>query len=256
MNLTNLRILITRPAGQAVDFAERLAKLGAIPILFPTIQVEAFRDNPELDRALINLQNYDWLVVTSVNGVEAVFERLYALDIDHLPASLKVAAIGPKTAAALQSVGVQPDFIPKEYIAEAILPGLGELQHLRVLLLRADIARPALAEAIRRAGGEAYDISVYRILAGQPDPGALEALREGVDIVTFTSSSTVHHFNDLVRQAGLDPIHLPGDPRFVCIGPITAKTAQEEGLPVGFTAREYTTNGIIQALLEAPVKEA
>jgi uroporphyrinogen-III synthase len=256
MNLANLRIVITRPAAQAVDFAERLASLGAIPIVFPTIQVETLRDNPELDRALTNLHNYDWLVITSVNGVAAIFERLSALGIHRLPGSLKVAAIGPQTAAALRSVGVQPDFVPQEYIAEAILPGLGNLLHLKVLLLRADIARPALTESIRQAGGEACEIPAYRTLAGQPDPRALEALREGVDLVTFTSSSTVRHFIDLVRQNGLDPVHLPGNPRFVCIGPITAKTAEEEGLPVALTAREYTTNGIIQALLEAPLQEA
>jgi uroporphyrinogen-III synthase len=123
------------------------------------------------------------------------------------------------------------------------------------LLLRADIARPALTEAIRHAGGEAHEIPVYRTLAGEPDSTAIEALREGVDMVTFTSSSTVRHFIDLVRRGGLDPVHLPGDPRFVCIGPITAKTAEEEGLPVALTAKEYTTNGIIQALLEAPIEE-
>jgi uroporphyrinogen-III synthase len=147
-------------------------------------------------------------------------------------------------------MGVQPEFVPDEYVAEAILPGLGELQGCRVLLLRADLARPALPQAIRQSGGEAHEIAVYNTVAAELDPEALEALRQGVDVVAFTSSSTVRNFVSLVRQAGLDPAALPGNPLYACIGPVTAQTAREEGLPVSLVADEYTTEGLIKALLE------
>jgi uroporphyrinogen-III synthase len=194
-------------------------------------------------------------VLTSVNGVYAVWERMAALQISKLPQQLKVAAIGPKTAAALTAEGVPPDFVPKEYIAEAILNGLGNLTGQLVLLLRADIARPALHQAISLAGGVAHEVSVYTTQPAQPDPQALLTLHQGVDVITFTSSSTVRNFVSLVRQSGLNPLLLPGKPLLACIGPVTAGTAVEEGLPIHLIAKEYTTDGLIKALLEFDTKE-
>ncbi len=252
MELENKRILITRPRSQAEDFAHRLQALGAIPVYFPVIEISPIQETAELDQALQQLDQYDWLVLTSVNGVQVVWDRLDELLIEDLPDRLKVAAIGPKTAAALRQVGVVPDFVPDEYVAEAILPGLGELSNLRVLLLRADLARAALPQAIEQAGGMAHEIAVYNTLPAQPDPQELRDLQLGVDIVTFTSSSTVRNFVSLARQAGLDHQSLPGEPLIACIGPITAQTALEQGLNVDLVASEYTTQGLIQALLEFP----
>jgi uroporphyrinogen-III synthase len=171
-----------------------------------------------------------------------------ALGIEKVPPSVRLAAIGPKTAAALERRGAAPHFVPEEYVAEAILPGLGDLNGRRVLLLRADLARPALALAINAAGGTADEIAAYRTLPAQPDPEGLEALRQGVDVITFTSSSTVRNFSALARCAGLNPLALPCRPLFACIGPITAGTAWTEGFPVGLVAGEYTTSGLIRAL--------
>ena len=252
MELENKRILITRPQPQAADFARQLQALGAVPILFPVIEISPNQDTSAIDQALQQLDQYAWLVLTSVNGVQVVWDRLADLQIEGLPDRLKVAAIGPKTAAALQTVGVVPDFVPDEYVAEAILPGLGELQGLRVLLLRADLARAALPQAIQQAGGVAHEIAVYNTLPAQPDPLELRSLQLGVDVVTFTSSSTVRNFVNLACQAGLDPQALPGDPLIACIGPITAETAREHGLQVDLVASEYTTQGLIQALLDFP----
>ena len=120
------------------------------------------------------------------------------------------------------------------------------------MLLRADLARAALPQAIEHAGGVAHEIAVYNTLPAQPDPQELRDLQLGVDIVTFTSSSTVRNFVSLARQAGLDPQSLPGEPLIACIGPITAQTALEQGLKVDLVAGEYTTQGLIQALLEFP----
>ena len=250
MDLKGKRILITRPRSQSTSFARCLEEQGAIPILFPVIEIAPVKVSRVLDQALRHLDQYDWLVLTSANGVQVTWKRLEDLHIRALPEGLKVAAIGPNTAAELHSVGVCPDFVPAEYVAEAILPGLGKLQGCRVLLLRADMARPALPQAIRRGGGVATEIAVYNTVAAQPDPEALHALRQGVDVVTFTSSSTVRNFISLVRGVGLDPAALPGNPLYACIGPVTAQTAGEEGLPVSVMASEYTTDGLIEALLE------
>lgn len=259
-NLYNKRVLITRPRGQAAEFAAALQAYGAVPISFPVIEIGRIEDTICLDRALMKLACYEWLILTSVNGVDAVWERLEALNLTRrenngIPASLKIAAIGPKTAAAIQQRGVVPAFVPEEYIAEAILPGLGDLMGRWALLTRADLARPALAEAIEAAGGVAHEIVVYRTLPASPDPEGFKALSTGVDIVTFTSSSTVKNFFALVSANGMDPHNLPGNPMIACIGPITAETARQEGFTVDVMADEYTTEGLIKALIKSSLEE-
>jgi uroporphyrinogen-III synthase len=250
MDLTGTRILITRPLRQAGEFAEALRAARAEPVFFPAIQIRPVENTAALDRALRQLPCYAWVVFTSVNGVDAVWKRLNMLGLPGIPDGVRVAAIGPKTAAALQERSIKPDFVPDEYIAEAVLPGLGELDRRWVLLPRADLARPALARAIRDAGGIAHTVTAYRTLPASPDPEGLQSLRDGVDVVTFTSSSTVRNFVALVQAAGLDPLRLPGAPLIACIGPITAATAAESGFCVSVMAAEYTTVGLLAALQE------
>ncbi|MGE5221798.1 MAG: uroporphyrinogen-III synthase [Omnitrophica WOR_2 bacterium] len=248
MELKGARVVITRPRRQADEFAKALRQAGALPISFPVIEIGPLEDYTALDRALCDLPAYDWLVLTSANGVEAVWERLAFLGMDNIPGGTKIAAIGPKTAAALASRGASVSFMPEEYVAEAMLPGLGDLHGRKILLARADIARPALANAIRTAGGEAHEIPAYRTLPARLEPGSLEALQAGAEIITFTSSSTVLNFVALVRSAGLDPLHLPGSPLVACIGPVTVATAREQGFIAGVVAAEYTTAGLLAAL--------
>ena len=239
-----IKILITRPRSQAASFAEILTKAGLNPIFFPVIEIQAIENNIRLQRALRKLSCYDWVIFTSVNGVYVVWEALNKLQIDNPLPSVKVAAIGPKTAQALQERGIATSFVPDEYVAEAIVPGLGDLCGAWVLLARADIARKALPDAIVQAGGLVHDIAVYRTLPVEPDPHGLRALQDGLDIVTLTSPSTVLNFIAIVRNAGLDPHNLPGNPTFACIGPITAQAARREGLPNLVVAKEYTTQGL------------
>lgn len=237
------RILVTRPRAQADSFVEGLRTAGFEAIYFPVIEIRSIEDNSELDQALVQINKYDWVVFTSVNGVEVVFDRLEKYS--SLP---PIAAIGPKTAEALKARGVTPDFVPEEYVAEAILPGLGNLRGKWVLLPRAEIARKALPEAIANAGGIAHEIAVYKTLPAQPDPEGLAALKAGVDVVTLTSPSTVQNFVAIAKQNGLNPFNLANNPLFACIGPITEQAAREEGLINLVVAKEYTTDGLIQIL--------
>ncbi len=242
-------VLITRPRRQAKAFAAMLAEAGFRPICFPVIEIRPVEDTASLDGALRDLASYDWLVFTSVNGVEALWDRKEALGNGGLPSDLRVAAIGPLTAKALDERGVRADFVPDAYVAESIPPGMGDLQGCRVLLPRADIARKALAAGIEAAGGHAREIAVYQTLPVKPDPEGLMALQRGVDIITFTSSSTVRNFVALVKGIGLDPLRLPGLPLIACIGPITASAAGDERLEVGLIAEEFTTSGLAKALV-------
>ncbi len=246
----NKKILITRPRTQSAEFGTALQTSGFEPYYFPVIEIRPVSDLGKLDRALDDIHGYRWVVFTSANAVDVFVNRaVFRKGRPPLPDELKIAAIGPKTAAALQERGIEPSLVPDEYTAEAILPGLGNLRGKRVLLPCAEIARKTLPEAIRAAGGTADEIPVYHTLPVTPDADGLAALKAGVDWVTFTSSSTVQNFTRIVRQQDLDPLDLPGKPKIACIGPITGQTAREEGLEVDVIAGRYTTEGLISAML-------
>jgi uroporphyrinogen-III synthase len=238
------RILVTRPRAQATDLCERLSAQGATPIVFPTIEIAPLQDYGVLDHAIRDLSSYQWIIFTSVNGVEAFWDRLAivgaGLALAHL-ATQRIAAIGPATAGALRSHGAAATLIPDEYIAEAIVDGIGDVRGQRILLPRADIAREALAIELAKRGAIVDEIAAYRTLPAQPDPIGLAELRRGVDVITFTSSSTVRNF---VALAGREI----GQALIACIGPITASTARELGLRVDVMATEYTMDGLVAAL--------
>ena len=243
-----MKVLITRPRSQANGFATALQEAGFETVFFPVIEIGGIQNTDLLDAALRNLSSYDWLILTSVNGVEAVWKRMQALGQEKIPPTVKVAAIGPKTGAALESHNIIPSFIPDEYVAEAILPGLGDLADRRVLLCRADIARKALPELIEQAGGKADEIVAYRTLPGRPVIDGIMKLQLGVEVITFTSPSTVRNFIEIVKEAGFDPLRLPGNPKVACIGPITQKAAEEAGFVDIIVAEEYTAEGLVELL--------
>lgn len=247
-DLNGLRIVITRARKQANEFDRQLRKRGAEVIPFPAIRIAPLVDTSKLDSALSALDSYDWLILTSVNGVDAVWDRISELGTAPGFHEVNVAAIGPKTAAELERRGVTPNFVPDEYIAEAILLGLGDPRGQRFLLARAELARPALANALREAGGEFDDLACYRTLPEKPDRRALSELRAGVDIVTFTSPSTATCFAQILQTEGIDPTAIPGDPLIACIGPITAATVGEIGMNADIVADLYTTEGLIEAM--------
>jgi uroporphyrinogen-III synthase len=186
-------------------------------------------------------------VFTSVNAVDVVCNE-YARFFTKENLGAMFAAIGPKTAEALRKHNIEPNFVPEEYTAEAILPGLGDLHGKWVLLPRAEIARKALPEAIANAEGIAHEIAVYKTLPAQPDPDGIAALKSGVDVITLTSPSTVQNFFAIARQNGLDPLNLPSNPLFACIGPITEQAAKEEGLVNLVVTKEYTTERLMEVI--------
>lgn len=245
------RVLITRPRAQSESFGEALKAAGFEPIYFPVIEIRPIENNVTLDKVLDKLNCYEWIVFTSVNAVDIFFSPS-PLGPSPLGRGqgkgLRVAAIGPKTADALRRHNIEPDFVPEEYVAEAILPGLGDLRGKWVLLPHAEIARKALPEAIVEAGGTAHEIVVYKTLPAELDMEGLDALKMGVDVITFTSASTVENFVAVLRQNKLDPLNLPNNPLFACIGPITEQAAREEGLVNLVVAKEYTTEGLIEVI--------
>ncbi len=241
------RILITRARAQADEFADKLRSAGFEPVYFPVIEIKPIENNIALERALSKLGCYEWVVFTSVNAVDIVFDH-YSPFLLAEGLEVKFAAIGPKTADALKAHGITPDFVPEEYVAEAILPGLGDLLGKWVLLPRAEIARKALPEAIFNAGGVPHEVTVYRTLPAQTSLEGLDALHSGVDMITLTSPSTVQNFVAVLEQNGLDPKDLPNNPLFACIGPITEQAAKEAGLQNLIVAQEYTTDGLLAAL--------
>lgn len=249
--LAGKRILITRPREQAADLEQRLRELGAIPIAFPTIRIVAPTDQyAALDAALRQLATFDWAIFTSVNGVRHVWQRLQALDIDAQAfATVRLAAIGPATAQALVDQGLQVAVMPERYVAEGLLDAIPNPAGQRFLLPRADLARDTLRIGLQAAGADVVEVPAYHTTLEAPAPEALAALDAGVDILTFTSSSTVRNFVD---QLGPERVRaLSAQALVVAIGPITADTADELGLGVDAVAVEYTIAGLVEALAAA-----
>jgi uroporphyrinogen-III synthase len=264
--LAGLHVLVTRPEAQSEALLGRLRALGAEPVVCPTIRIEGLADFGPLDEAIGRLSGYDWAIFTSVNGVRFFFERLATLgagmealrspargagmDALRTPA-LRLAAIGPATAQALEAQGLQVAFVPSRYVAEAILEEIGPVAGLHILLPRADIARKALADGLRAQGALVDEVSAYRTVAAAGEEPMLPAgLAEGVDIATFTSPSTVHGFLALLEAAGRPVGQVLAGAKIACIGPITARAAQEAGLRVDIVAPEHTVEGLLNAINE------
>ncbi len=245
-----MKVLITRPRTQADDFADKLRAAGFEPIFFPVIEIQPIENNIELEKAIRNIEKYAWVVFTSVNAVNVVFDKArFTIErTENTEKKEKISAIGPKTADALRKRGLEPDFIPDEYIGEAILPGLSDVKGKWILLPRAEIARKELPEAISKAGGIVHEIIVYRTLPAEIDLNGLNALKSGVDIITFTSASTVENFVAIAKQNGLDPLNLPNNPLFACIGPVTEQAARNAGFQNIVVAKDYTTEGLIEVI--------
>ncbi len=252
--LHGLRVLITRTRGGASKLAALLAEQGAEPIVFPTIKIVPPDDFGPLDRAIADLSLYDWLIFTSANGVRYFFDRLAAADLDSRAlGGLKIAAIGPATAAALGDFGLRADLVPAEYRAEAAVAALaGEAEAgRRFLLPRAEEARQVLPRELAGLGGKIDVVTAYKTVL--PDEADVANLRRtlaegGLDLALFTASSTVKNLARLFPGESL--ADLLAGVKIGVIGPITAETAQELGLSIDVQAGEYTLAGLVGAVIE------
>jgi len=251
--LSGKKILITRARDQAAVFSSSLKDLGAEVIELPTIEIVQPLNWKGLDRAIDHMDSYNWLIFTSANGVNFFCQRLGERGKGpRLPSSLKVCAIGPATAYQLKEKGMEVDYTPKEFVAEAILKGFEKmvLKGRRILLARAREARDILPEGLKKMGAQVDVVETYRTVKPKGGSKKLkELLTKGkIDAITFTSSSTVNHFAELLKKEDLQI--LLKDIAIACIGPITARTAKGWRIRVQIQPKQYTVPALTQAIVQ------
>jgi len=247
------RVIVTRSREQASDFSVLLEKNGAEPIEFPTIETVRPKDWKEIDRAIKNLPKYDWAIFTSVNGVKYFVERLKKFDKDIRELKgIKICAIGPATAKAIEDLGIKVDLVPKEYRAESIIAGLGKnkIKGKRFLLPRALKAREVLPEEIKRLGGKVDVVSAYRTIKPKEKTDEIRKMLEEkkIDVVTFTSSSTVENFVSMFKKG--EAAGLLQDVAVASIGPITRDTASTLGIKTNIMPEKYTIPALTEAIVQ------
>ncbi|MBU0513649.1 MAG: uroporphyrinogen-III C-methyltransferase [Proteobacteria bacterium] len=241
------RVAVTRTREQASALASALAELGAEVVETPTIRIVPSEDYGPLDRAIGRLPEYDYLVFTSPNGVTHFWERLAAQGQDaRWLGGLRLAAIGPATAQALAERGLTSDIVPEKFVAEGLIEALAseQLEGQRILLPRAARAREILPDELRRQGATVDVVAAYRTVPPEGDQ-ARRVFETGVDLVTFTSSSTV---TNLHKMLGDDFLRLLQGTIVAAIGPITADTARDLGLTIHIEAAKHTIPGLVQAI--------
>ena len=256
--LMGKRILVTRARRQASDLVKLFENLGADCVECPTIKIIPPDDLKPLDTAINNLPDYDWLIFTSVNGVIFFFKQLFEKDKDARSLSnLQIAVIGPATAERLLGFGIKSDIIPESYRAESIVKAFSskDLRGKQILLPRAAEARPVLPVELSKKGAIVDEIAAYNtIKVNDSAPMLLKQLEnKAIDIITFTSSSTVKNFYALLPDEKLDD--LMREVVVACIGPITAGTAKNLGFDVHIIAKSYTIPGLCKAVLQYYKKE-
>ena len=250
--LLGTRIAVTRARFQSEALVRPLEDLGATVVEVPTIEVRNPDSWAALDGALARLSEYDFLLLTSVNGVEKLLERLTAAALGPAALStLEVGAIGPATADALRSAGIHVHFVPRSYRAEGLLEALEgrDTRGKRFLIPRAKVARDVVPRVLAERGAHVEVVEAYQTALPDLDRNALRtALSPGPDLVTFTSSSTALNFARLLEEEGERAVIPPGEIRAASIGPITSETARSLGFQVVLEAAEYTIPGLVAAI--------
>jgi len=244
-------IVVTRARTQASDLEQKFRELGANVLRFPTILIT----NPEswkpLDDAIKNLHKYNWVVFTSVNGVDKFFNRLNKQGFDTRKfQNLKVASIGPATTKRLKSFGIIADVIPPKYVAESLLEGIktqDEIKNKIILLPRAEESRAVLREELIKSGAEVDEVVAYQtVLETDQKETIVESIKSGeIDLITFTSSSTVKNFISLV---GKENVRQLKNVIIACIGPITKQTAESYGMICEIMPEDYTIPGLVNEI--------
>ncbi len=272
--LSGVRILVGRARHQAGSLSRELRKLGADVLEIPFIEIRKPRSYKPLDSALKNLGGYDWLILTSVNGVEALWERLAKLRLTRRNLKhLRVAAIGPATKKAIEQRGIEVDVVPKEYVAESVVRSLRRrVKGKRVLLVRAKVARDVIPRELRLAGAHVDVVEAYETIVPAASSkrlrSALQDPARRPHVITFTSSSTVRNFVALLDSPAAvqpcqtfrgqecpphtNPHHIGLNGILLAsIGPVTSATLRELNLPVDIQAKQFTILGLVKAIVEA-----
>jgi uroporphyrinogen III methyltransferase/synthase len=245
-SLRGKRVLVTRAAGQNTKLSQQLTSVGAVPVDFPTIRIVPPKNPAPLNAAIANLVNYQWLILTSANGVEYFWQHLLAAGKDSSNLRhLRIAAIGPATAKEIELRGLIIDLFPTEHVAEALVTAMPNVSGQRILLPTAHIARDALVDGLEAKGAIVERVTAYQNIP-VTDPGNLPHLLPTLDALTFTSASTARNFVNLLQPE--NPTTAIGPAIVACIGPITADAATDAGLPVHIVAQTYTMPGLVEAL--------
>jgi uroporphyrinogen III methyltransferase/synthase len=249
--LSGMTILVTRPIEQAENLSEKLRELGATTIELPTIKIIPAENNDTLDEALERLNEYDWVVFTSVHGVRFFMKRMADLNIAR--SALKqvmLAAIGPATASVCESAVKKPELVPTEFLSSNIADGLGDVKGKRILLPRADIASKKLPDLLRKRGALVDEVVAYRTII-PPDltPDRLTRIfAGGVDLITFTSPSTVRN---LARVLGFSKLgKFLSTVKVACIGPVTVQATKELGINVDIVSKIHTIDALVEAIVD------
>jgi uroporphyrinogen-III synthase len=251
--LSGLRVVVGRARHQASALSSGLSELGAEVLAIPFIEIRRPSSYRALDSALKNLADYDWLILTSVNGADALWERMNKLELTKQSwSSLKVATIGPATKKAIEKHGLKVDVVPEHYVAESVVENLkNQVQGKRVLLARAKVARDVIPRELRNLGAHVDVVEAYETIIPESSrerlKAALKSEKHRPHMIAFTSSSTVKNFLDLIgRKITRNQLK---DIQFASIGPITSATLREFGLPVHIEAKQYTIPGLIKAIV-------
>jgi uroporphyrinogen-III synthase len=256
--LTGVRVLVGRARHQASALSVGLKKLGAEVIEIPFIEIRKPRSYGPLDAALKRINEYDWLILTSVNGAEALSARMKRWKIKRSQfARLQIAAIGPATKSEIEKLGLKVALVPEQYIAESVVESLrGKVEGKRVLLARARVARDVIPRELWKMGAGVDVVEAYETIVPPSSRTRLRLImkdpKRRPDVVSFTSSSTVRNFVALLGGRGPRSTSLTAGPphtiQFASIGPITSATLREFDLPVDIEAKEYTIPGLIDAI--------
>ena len=256
--LVATRILVGRARHQAGTLSASLRGLGASVIEIPFIEIRKPASYQPLDQALKSLETYDWLILTSVNGVQAMWNRLRILRIPRSALKhLQIAAIGPATKKAIVKHGLKVKMVPEEYVAESVVKGLRDkVNGKRVVLVRAKVARDVIPEELRAAGALVDVVEAYETVVPEKSRARLHSLMKNAKrrphVVTFTSSSTARNFAELLGKTGARSLK---NIQFASIGPVTSATLRELQLSPAIEAREFTMGGLIRAIVLARYAE-
>ena len=252
------RVLITRARHQVDPFRRELVDLGASVVEIPTIEIQAMPLDDRVHKVIAQLDGTALVIFASANAVNIFFQMLLASgrDARALHRS-KLCAIGQETAESLEGHGLRPELITSEYTAEGLAKALEgwEMTGMRVVVPRAEVARDALPSLLANRGAQVEILPVYRAICPSGTADALLRLfnNEGVDVITFTSSSTVNNFVRAFPEDRLPAVL--GDAEIACMGPVTADVARKLGLTVSIVAREYTTHGLVQVIAESAARK-